>query len=198
MNIQFNKVAQLEFRRQLMIRQSALPTLKSKEAALRLWVKMQKERVDSLEALLAQRLEVWESQKRLWGEFPEDLFTIGQVILGTRRVAGVEVPEFKDVQFTVKPFPLFLSPTWLAAGVESLKEITRNIALIETERQALDLLDYARRKTTQKVNLYEKVQIPQFSEAVTRIKRYLEDVENLEKAGQKITKTRQTREGGAS
>jgi V/A-type H+-transporting ATPase subunit D len=53
------------------------------------------------------------------------------------------------------------------------------------------LLDKARKKTTQKVNLYEKVQIPGFQEAIRKIKRFLEDEENLSKSSQKIVKTRQ-------
>jgi V/A-type H+-transporting ATPase subunit D len=47
-----------------------------------------------------------------------------------------------------------------------------------------------RKKTTQKVNLYEKVQIPAFEDAILKIKRYLEDEENLSKASQKILKSR--------
>jgi V/A-type H+-transporting ATPase subunit D len=49
-------------------------------------------------------------------------------------------------------------------------------------------LEYARKKTTQKVNLYEKVQIPAYQEAISKIKRFLEDEENLSKAAQKIMK----------
>jgi V/A-type H+-transporting ATPase subunit D len=50
------------------------------------------------------------------------------------------------------------------------------------------------KKTTQKVNLYEKVQIPGYQEAIRKIKRYMEDEENLSKAGQKIVKTRHQQE----
>jgi V/A-type H+-transporting ATPase subunit D len=56
------------------------------------------------------------------------------------------------------------------------------------------LLDHARKKTTQKVNLYEKVQIPGYQEAILKIKRFLEDEENLSKASQKIVKKRQQEE----
>ena len=56
------------------------------------------------------------------------------------------------------------------------------------------LLDFARKKTTQKVNLYEKVQIPGYNEAILKIKRFMEDEENLSKASQKIVKKRQTEE----
>jgi V/A-type H+-transporting ATPase subunit D len=52
------------------------------------------------------------------------------------------------------------------------------------------ILDYQRKKTTQKVNLYEKVQIPGYQEAILKIKRFIEDEENLSKAAQKIVKAR--------
>ena len=55
----------------------------------------------------------------------------------------------------------------------------------------LELLDHARKKTTQKVNLFEKVQIPGFQEAVRKIKRFMEDEENLSKSSQKILKALQ-------
>jgi V/A-type H+-transporting ATPase subunit D len=55
----------------------------------------------------------------------------------------------------------------------------------------LGLLEHARKKTTQKVNLFEKVQIPGFQEAVRKIKRFMEDEENLSKSSQKILKALQ-------
>jgi V/A-type H+-transporting ATPase subunit D len=55
----------------------------------------------------------------------------------------------------------------------------------------LGLLEHARKKTTQKVNLFEKVQIPGFEEAVRKIKRFMEDEENLSKSSQKILKSLQ-------
>ena len=57
-----------------------------------------------------------------------------------------------------------------------------------------DILEFNRKKTTQKVNLYEKVQIPGYQEAIRKIKRYMEDEENLSKAASKIVKTRHAEE----
>ena len=57
----------------------------------------------------------------------------------------------------------------------------------------MNLLDRARRKTTQKVNLFEKVQIPGFQEAIRKIKRFMEDEENLSKSSQKILKSLQAK-----
>jgi V/A-type H+-transporting ATPase subunit D len=54
----------------------------------------------------------------------------------------------------------------------------------------MHILEQVRKKTTQKVNLYEKVQIPAFEESILKIKRFLEDEENLSKAAQKILKDR--------
>ena len=71
-----------------------------------------------------------------------------------------------------------------------LKEMKLNIEM-EVHQQKLELLEYARKKTTQKVNLYEKVQIPGYHDAIRKIKRFLEDEENLTKAAQKIVKSRQ-------
>jgi len=55
----------------------------------------------------------------------------------------------------------------------------------------LNRLEYARKKTTQKVNLFEKVQIPGYEDAILKIKRYLEDEENLSKSSQKIMRAHQ-------
>ena len=61
----------------------------------------------------------------------------------------------------------------------------------------MQILEHIRKKTTQKVNLYEKVQIPSFEEAILKIKRFLEDEENLSKASQKILKGRTPQEAFA-
>ena len=58
----------------------------------------------------------------------------------------------------------------------------------------MDLLEYARKKTTQKVNLFEKVQIPGYQDAIRKIKRFMEDEENLSKSSQKIVKAKRQRE----
>jgi V/A-type H+-transporting ATPase subunit D len=79
---------------------------------------------------------------------------------------------------------------WYTDGVEILKKLAQlgieSEVLIEKAR----ILDFQRKKTTQKVNLYEKVQIPGYQEAIRKIKRYMEDEENLSKASQKIVKSR--------
>ena len=87
---------------------------------------------------------------------------------------------------------------WYADGVAILKELSRLGIESEVYLEKARILDYQRKKTTQKVNLYEKVQIPGYREAIRKIKRYMEDEENLSKASSKIVKNRHAEEEEAS
>jgi V/A-type H+-transporting ATPase subunit D len=96
-----------------------------------------------------------------------------------------------NIVYEEKAYDLFSAPVWLAEGIRVLKRMSHLGILFEVYNQKMQLLDYARRKTTQKVNLYEKVQIPGYEDAIRKIKRFMEDEENLSKSAQKIVKTRQ-------
>lgn len=96
----------------------------------------------------------------------------------------------KEVVFSTKAYDKFAKPIWYNEGVDILKQLARLGIESEVWIEKSRILDYQRKKTTQKVNLYEKVQIPGYLEAIRKIKRYMEDEENLSKASQKIVKTR--------
>ncbi|MTT48347.1 V-type ATP synthase subunit D, partial [Proteus mirabilis] len=100
-----------------------------------------------------------------------------------------------DVKFEDKPYDLFSSPVWFADGIDILKRMAQLGIEFEVYNRKMELLDHARRKTTQKVNLYEKVQIPGYEDAIRKIKRFMEDEENLSKSAQKIVKTKQQQAG---
>jgi V/A-type H+/Na+-transporting ATPase subunit D len=187
---QYNKTALQHIDKQLKVRERALPTLKNKEAALRVEVKKAKTVAEAFEEKLNQRLQAYQRAIELWGEFDNDLVTIDDVDLSIKKIAGVKTPVLEDVKFSVKAFSLFNRPGWYLDGIGIVKELARIAIEREVFFQKMQLLDHARRKTTQKVNLYEKVQIPGFQEAILKIKRYLEDEENLSKAAQKIVKSR--------
>jgi V/A-type H+/Na+-transporting ATPase subunit D len=194
---QYNKTSLQDLNRQLKVRVGALPTLKNKEAALRLEVKKLKAAADHRSELLRQQMKAYEHISVLWQEYEPSLLSIAGVDLSTRKIAGVQIPELQLIQFVEKEFSLFNSPYWIADGLALMKEL----ATLSLERQvklrAMELLEHARKKTTQKVNLYEKVQIPGYEEAILKIKRFLEDEENLSKSAQKIVKNRQQIEADA-
>ncbi len=188
---QYNKTSLGELGKQLKMRQKALPTIKSKESALRSEVKRAKDSAAGFrrkwEALRAE----YDYMAALWGEFDCSLLRVKDVALATQKIAGVRIPQLQEVVFDVKRFDLFSSPSWYSEGVDVLKRIARLGIEYEVYNRQMELLDYARRKTTQKVNLYEKVQIPGYEDAIRKIKRFMEDEENLSKSAQKIVKTRQ-------
>jgi V/A-type H+-transporting ATPase subunit D len=187
---QYNKTSLQHIDKQLKVRERALPTLKNKEAALRVEVKKAKTTAEEFEQRLAEKLESYRRAIELWGEFDNELVTVEDVELSVKKIAGVKTPVLEGVKFSVKEFSIFNRPRWYLDGISIVKELAHIAIEREVFFQKMELLDHARRKTTQKVNLYEKVQIPGFQEAILKIKRYLEDEENLSKASQKIVKTR--------
>ena len=191
---QYNKTSLNEMNKQLKTRIRALPTLKSKESALRLEVKKAKQRSEGLVEQLEAELKSYEYMARLWNEFEPGLISVTDVKLKTVKIAGVPVPSLEEVLFDVKDINLFTKPMWYADGVQILKNLAQLGIESEVYTEVSRILDYQRKKTTQKVNLYEKVQIPGYNEAIRKIKRYMEDAENLDKASQKIVKNKHMEE----
>ena len=195
---QYNKTSLNEIGKQLKVRQKALPTLQNKESALRLEVRKAKEESDRLIADLEAAMERYDYLAALWNEFDPGLVAITDVDLHTVKVAGVKTPGLGEIHYKIRPFNAFVKPAWYADGVAILKELSRLGIESEVYHEKARILDYQRKKTTQKVNLYEKVQIPGYQEAIRKIKRYMEDEENLSKASQKIVKQRHAAEEEAS
>ena len=187
---QYNKTSLNNLNKQLKMRKNALPTLKNKESALRLEVRKAKEYADKLIDDLDASLKRYDYLAALWNEFDAGLITITDVDLVTVKVAGVKTPDLKEIHYQINDFNAFARPAWYADGVSILKELSRLGIESEVYKEKARILDFSRKKTTQKVNLYEKVQIPGYQEAIRKIKRYMEDEENLSKAASKIVKSR--------
>lgn len=188
---QYNKTALQQLEKQLKVRVRALPTLKNKESALRLEVKKAKDEMNRLNNLFTEKIKQYETISNLWNEFEPELIKIKDVQLGIKKIAGVKTPILEKVMFEEKQFNIFNKPKWFIDGINIIKEVVTLAIEREVFHRKMELLEYSRRKTTQKVNLFEKVQIPGFEEAIRKIKRFLEDEDNLSKSAQKIVKNRQ-------
>ncbi|MBO5545914.1 MAG: V-type ATP synthase subunit D [Bacteroidales bacterium] len=195
---QYNKTSLTNLGKQLKVRQNALPTLKNKESALRSSVQAAKAESERLADELEASLQRYDYLAALWNEFEPGLVRIKDVELSVAKVAGVKTPRLDRIHYELKPFNAFVKPAWYADGVDILKELSRLGIESEIFEQKRQILEFNRKKTTQKVNLYEKVQIPGYKEAIRKIKRYMEDEENLSKASSKIVKTRHAEEEEAS
>ena len=193
-NFQYNKTSLNQMQKQLKARKTALPTLKNKESALRASVLAAKKKSEQLIEELEAQLKKYDYLAALWNEFDPGLISITDVELVTVKVAGVRTPELKEIHYEIKPFNAFVKPAWYPDGVAVLKDLSRLGIESEVYAEKRRILEFNRKKTTQKVNLYEKVQIPGYQEAIRKIKRFMEDEENLSKAASKIVKTRHAAE----
>ncbi|MCQ2175059.1 MAG: V-type ATP synthase subunit D [Bacteroidales bacterium] len=191
---QYNKTSLNNLNKQLKVRTQALPTLKNKESALRVSVIAAKAESERLLAELEMALGKYDYLAALWNEFDPGLISITDVDLSTEKVAGVKTPKLGEIHYEIKPFNAFCKPAWYADGVRILQDLTRLGIESEVYEYKSRILDFQRKKTTQKVNLYEKVQIPGYQEAIRKIKRFMEDEENLSKASSKIVKNRHAAE----
>ncbi len=187
---QYNKTSLTALGKQLKVREKALPTLKNKESALRVSVQAAKAESERILDELERMMKDYDDLAALWNEFEPGLIAVRDVKLRTVKVAGVKTPELEEVIYDVKPFDLFARPLWYQDGVAILKRLAQLGIESEVILEKSRILDFQRKKTTQKVNLYEKVQIPGYLEAIRKIKRFMEDEENLSKASQKIVKSR--------
>lgn len=189
LKFQYNKTALQNLRKQLSIREKALPTLKSKEAALRLEVRKITAEIDLLKEEYEKIVKENQNYNGFWTEFPQ-IVKIRNIISEQKNIAGVRVAILNKIDFALEQISLFNMPSWIRLAISMFERLMTIQIRIEMTEARLNALAYARKKTTQKVNLYEKVQIPEYRMAIIKIKRYMEDEDNLSKSSQKIVKER--------
>ena len=151
---QYNKTSLQQLEKQLKMRERSLPTIKSKESALRIEVKRTKDEVTKLELQLEQEIQSYENMMALWNEFNPELIAVRDVSLSTKKIAGVVVPVLDEIEFEIGRYSLFNAPAWFTDGIELLKKLARTGIEAEFSGMKLELLEHARKKTTQKVNLF--------------------------------------------
>lgn len=189
LKFQYNKTALQNLRRQLSIREKALPTLKSKEAALRLEVRKISAEIELLKEEYEKLVQENQNYNGFWTEFPQ-IVKIKNINSTRKNIAGVKVDILANIDFAIENVSLFNMPSWIRLAINMFERLMTIQVQIEMTEARLNALAYARKKTTQKVNLYEKVQIPEYKSAIIKIKRYMEDEDNLSKSSQKIVKER--------
>ena len=178
LKFQYNKTYLQQLEKQLNIRINALPTLQAKEAALRMEVKKAKKELKIAEDEYKKEKRKLDTINRLWPEFPPDIIKSVNINLNANKIAGIKTPVLEHVLFDIKPFSFFSSPAWLPSGFVLLKKCKKLQIQIEVAKRKVNIMEHARKKTTQKVNLYEKVQIPEYQNAIQKINRFLEDEDN--------------------
>ena len=147
---QFNKTSLGELDKQLKMRTKVLPTIKSKESALRVEVKRAKDTATDYLQQLDTLTAKYDYMTSLWAEFDANLLKIKDIEVTVIKIAGVKIPLLKELIFEQKKYDLFSAPIWFADGIALLKNIAQLRIEYEVFNYKTELLDSARKKTTQK------------------------------------------------
>ena len=171
--------------------QRYLPTLQLKKQQLQsvvMQVTAQLEQVEQQRRAAVAGLDDWVAVFAENDSFPADkrletLIRPHHVVCGEENIAGVTVPVFEEIQYDVADYPL-----WVDTAAVRLREIARLDALEKTLRRQVELLEQELRSTAQRVNLFEKVKIPEAKENIRVIGIYLGDQQTSAVVRGKIAK----------
>lgn len=176
--------------------QRYLPTLQLKKQQLQAVVMQaaaQLEQVERQRQAAVAGLDDWVAVFAENDSFPPDkrleaLVRPRSVVCGQENIAGVTVPvfqelTFEDIQYDVADYPL-----WVDSAAVRLREIAGLDAMAKTLRQRVTLLERELRATAQRVNLFEKVKIPEAKENIRVIGIYLGDQQTSAVVRGKIAK----------
>lgn len=172
-----------------------LPTLQLKKQQLQMEMRECQDRIarnEEREAESKQQLSSWVA---LFGAEEEafraaDLVKIDHVETDILNIAGVEVPRFQKVVFQNTPYDLFTEELWIDDAVTALRKIVELRMEREVIRKQYELIQTELRVTTQRVNLFEKVKIPECRENIRKIGIYLGDMDTSAVVRSKIAKSK--------
>ena len=171
--------------------QRYLPTLMLKKQQLQAEIRTTEIRLRELKTEKAHFDESFKSWIAVFGEkgiFTKDILKITGIKTSEGNIAGVPIPLFEGAEFEVSPYNLTLTPLWLDFTVEKLKQVfllDLEARVVEEQRRRLD---HELRITTQRVNLFEKIKIPQTKEIIRKIQVYLGDQQTAAVVRGKIAK----------
>lgn len=167
-----------------------LPTLILKKQQLQMEIRQ----VEALRDEKRREQEALKKSIESWvGVFGEgldlsDYVRIKEVRTGEGNIAGVDIPLFQGVDFETITYDLLILPLWVDTGVEYLKKIITYDIQVEILEEQVRLLGEELRITTQRVNLFEKIKIPETRENIRNINIYLGDQQTAAVVRGKIAK----------
>ena len=176
--------------------QRYLPTLQLKKQQLQavvMQVTAQLEQVARQRQAAVAGLDDWVAVFAENDSFPAEkrldaLIRPRHVVCGEQNIAGVTVPVFQELSFEDIRYDVADYPLWVDTAAVRLREIARLDALEKTLRRQVELLERELRATAQRVNLFEKVKIPEAKENIRVIGIYLGDQQTAAVVRGKIAK----------
>jgi V/A-type H+/Na+-transporting ATPase subunit D len=120
----------------------------------------------------------------------EDIVKIKELQKETGNIAGVDIPVFDSITFEDSSYNLFEMPLWVDTGIEYIKKLIEIDEELTCLQEQIDRLSEELRITTQRVNLFEKVKIPETKENIRQITIYLGDQQTAAVVRGKIAKNK--------
>jgi len=169
-----------------------LPTLALKKQQLQMEIRRIRGEHKAKSAALDDAREVVSRWAGLFGEDVgiEELVKVTEVRTAEGNIAGVDIPVFEGVDFEEAEYDLFEKPLWVDRAIEQIKKMSELMAEVATLEQAVALLREELRITTQRVNLFEKVKIPEALEHIRVINIFLGDEQTAAVVRGKIAKNK--------
>jgi len=154
-----------------------LPTLQLKKQQLQLEILHQQSALKERKNSLSEKEKSAENWLGLLVEAPEirQWLILKKIITAKKNIAGVDVPVFERLDFEPVEYDLFLTPLWVDSGLEALRDMVSLQEEIRVIEKGISILKHELRITTQRVNLFEKVKIPEAEQAICLIKIYISD-----------------------
>jgi len=122
------------------------------------------------------------------------LVRIRCVDIGEEDVLGVHLPALKSVEFVTADYSLLATPFWIDDLVTCLKEVATYRIRLHVYRERVARMQSAVRRITQRVNLFDKVLIPNAKRDIARIQIFLSDVGRAAVVTSKIAKSKRARQ----
>jgi V/A-type H+-transporting ATPase subunit D len=171
--------------------QRYLPTLMLKKQQLQAEIRITEIRIKELsdeKNRIDETFKVWIGVFGEKGIFRPDILTISSIKTAQGNIAGVSIPIFQGAEFETRAYDLFTTPLWLDMAVEKMKQVF----LLDLEAKTLEeqrrRLAHELRVTTQRVNLFEKIKIPETRVNIKKIQVYLGDQQTAAVVRGKIAK----------
>ncbi len=174
-----------------------LPTLTLKKQQLQSEIRT----IEAKAQTVRQQRQMLEEGFKKWiavfseqGAFPTGIISVANIKRGTGNIAGVSIPVYMGADFSRSDYDLYETPLWVDIAANHMEKSMS----LDLEAEVLDeqvrLLGEELRATTQRVNLFEKVKIPETEENIKKISIYMADQQVSAVVRSKISKNKIARQ----
>ncbi len=181
--------------------QRYLPTLTLKKQQLQAEIRT----IEAKAKTVRQNKEALEEKFLDWiavfsedNAFPDGIITVSNIRKGYGNIAGVEIPTYEGADFARGDYDLYSTPLWVDIAADHMEKAMS----LDLEAQVLDeqvrLLEKELLSTTQRVNLFEKVKIPETKENIKKISIYMADQQVSAVVRSKISKKKIAQQAAAA